>query len=252
MQPKVSIVIPAYNEEEWIEKTLQAALAQNYPDFEVLVIDNNSKDRTAEVVGSFGDPRLRLVKEERQGLPFARERGRLEAQGEILAQLDADCLPHPEWLARGVAILMKKNTTVSVSGPYDFHDYGAAGRKALFLISITSQGALNFFGQLFGKHGFALGGNTILKKSALDKAGGYNTKITFYGEDGETGRILGRHGKTRYSVGMACKSSARRFKQSGFLRTSYLYLKNNGVMLFINKKALEDDTDNTVQYEQYR
>ena len=96
---KVSIVIPAHNEESCIEETLRCVLRQNYPDFEVIVVDNNSQDRTAELARGMG---VKVVHEKNKGTQWARECGRLASTGEIIANLDADCLPETDWLQRGV------------------------------------------------------------------------------------------------------------------------------------------------------
>ena len=85
--PKISVVVPAYNEALVISSTLRAILAQDYPDFEVIVVNNASTDNTAEIVHGFEIsgkiPSVRLVHETKKGLLHARERGRKEARGQI-------------------------------------------------------------------------------------------------------------------------------------------------------------------------
>ena len=100
----VSIAIPTYNRSSEVEKTL-AGLSrlslEGCPQYEVLVIDNNSTDDTAAVVARmgplFGD-RLRYVKEEKQGLNHARNRAIAEARYEIVAYLDDDVDMDSRWL----------------------------------------------------------------------------------------------------------------------------------------------------------
>jgi glycosyltransferase involved in cell wall biosynthesis len=96
--PFVSVVVPLYNEERWIDECLRALSAQQYPEdrYEILVIDNNSTDRSAERVALY--PRVRLLREPVQGDFAARNRGIVEARGDILAFTDADTAPHPDWI----------------------------------------------------------------------------------------------------------------------------------------------------------
>jgi glycosyltransferase involved in cell wall biosynthesis len=68
---KVSIVIPAYNEEAYLAQTIRSALAQDYSDFEVIVVNNASTDRTEEIARGFAN--ITLINESRIGLPQARE-----------------------------------------------------------------------------------------------------------------------------------------------------------------------------------
>ncbi|OCA83373.1 transposase [Bacillus sp. FJAT-27225] len=92
--PFVSVVIAAYNEEKVICKTVDSILASNYPCFEVLVIDDGSKDRTADLVQkTYGSNRLvRLIKKDNGGKSSAVNLGFKEARGEIVVALDADTL----------------------------------------------------------------------------------------------------------------------------------------------------------------
>src|SRR6266851_3119714 len=97
---KVSVIIPAHNEEDYIAATLKAVCAQDYPDFEVILINNAGTDRTAEIARQFP---VTIINEQRKGTMWACERGQQEAQGEIIVRMDADCLPDKDWLKKGAA-----------------------------------------------------------------------------------------------------------------------------------------------------
>ncbi|HXW55693.1 MAG TPA: glycosyltransferase [Candidatus Cybelea sp.] len=92
--PPVSVLIPAYNEEAVIVDTVQAALASRYPKLEILVVNDGSLDRTAELVErNFGrDGRVRLLMQPNRGKPSALNRGLAEASGEIVVSIDADTI----------------------------------------------------------------------------------------------------------------------------------------------------------------
>ncbi|HUJ30433.1 MAG TPA: glycosyltransferase [Candidatus Acidoferrum sp.] len=96
-KPRVTVLIPAYNEETVIADTVRAALASNYANLEVLVINDGSTDRTAEIVQQeFGrDPRVRLLLQANHGKPSALNHGLAEAAGEIVVSIDADTVVDP-------------------------------------------------------------------------------------------------------------------------------------------------------------
>src|SRR5262245_3813558 len=94
--PLVSIVITAYNAERYIGACIQAALAQNYPNFEVLVVDDGSTDTTAKICSSVSDSRFHYMTWGRLGRPKALNAGVAAAKGDYIAINDADdlSLPH--------------------------------------------------------------------------------------------------------------------------------------------------------------
>jgi glycosyltransferase involved in cell wall biosynthesis len=92
MNPTVTVIIPAYNAEKYMSQTLKTVLSQTYTDFELLVIDDGSSDRTAEIVADCADPRVRLITQVNQGVSAARNTGIANATGEFVAFLDADDL----------------------------------------------------------------------------------------------------------------------------------------------------------------
>lgn len=100
----ISIVIPLYNKERSIAKTLECVLSQTWQDFEVVVVDDGSTDRSAEVVKRCTDPRIRLISQKNAGVSAARNRGIAEARGEWVALLDADDEWEPDYLATQVAL----------------------------------------------------------------------------------------------------------------------------------------------------
>ncbi|HEV7453871.1 MAG TPA: glycosyltransferase family 2 protein [Candidatus Saccharimonadales bacterium] len=93
---RVSIVIPAYDEERHLGACLDAVQAQTSPVFEVIVVDNNSTDRTAAVARRY--PFVRVVKESQQGRVFARNTGFDAARGDIIGRIDADIRLPENWV----------------------------------------------------------------------------------------------------------------------------------------------------------
>lgn len=222
----VSIVIPAWNEERLIAKTIQAVLDQDFPSdaFEVLVVDNNSSDNTASIAGEFAN--VQVLTESKQGVTRARERGRLAARGEIIAFLDSDSIPATNWLSEAV-ILFEDDAVVGLSGPYDYYD----GHRWFRLASMFFQSIVYRIGHaivhgLFRRGAIVIGGNMFARSSALASAGGINTEIEFYGDDTDTGLRLTRLGKVIFSPKLTVQTSARRFSKMGHIRVLMLYWIN--------------------------
>ena len=86
----ISVIIPLYNKEPIIERSLQSVLSQDYDDFEVVVVNDGSTDRSADIVRSINDPRIRLIEQENGGPSKARNTGIKNAKGEWILFIDAD------------------------------------------------------------------------------------------------------------------------------------------------------------------
>lgn len=218
---KASIIIPAYNEEERIATVIKAALAQDYNDFEVIVVDNASTDRTSEIAKTFP---VKVVHEPKKGLLQARECGRVHASGDIIANVDADCLPRTDWLRKGVGYFKDKRI-VGVSGPYDYYD-GGFFLRAFLWCSFVFRWIFNPLLKLpfINSDSTLVGGNSLIRSSVLQKTGGYDTKASFFGEDTNTSRRISPYGKTVFSLFLPMKTSARRFKSEGVIQLSYKYI----------------------------
>jgi glycosyltransferase involved in cell wall biosynthesis len=92
----VSVVIPAYNEEDQIASCLDSVFGTRYPDLQVIVVDDNSSDKTAKVASRYPVKLVRRAK--RGGIALARNDGIAEATGEVVAFVDADCTVRSDWL----------------------------------------------------------------------------------------------------------------------------------------------------------
>lgn len=93
---RTSVVIPAYNEKEYLEPCLDALLAQEVPVAEIIVVDNNTTDGSIEKARK-KFPRVKFIKELEQGIVYARNTGFDAAQGELIVKLDADSITYPSW-----------------------------------------------------------------------------------------------------------------------------------------------------------
>lgn len=116
----VSIVMPAYNREETISAAITSVLAQTYPYFELIIVDDGSSDSTADVVKSFDDERVRLINGPgRSGVSEARNIGLRAAKGDLIAYLDSDNTWQPEYLTAMVSALHQTpHAQAAYSGQY--------------------------------------------------------------------------------------------------------------------------------------
>src|SRR5262249_23770783 len=126
--PKVTAVIPVYNREKYVRDAIDSILAQTFTDFELLVIDDGSTDKSRDVVCSYRDPRVRLVcNETNEGIPKTRNKGIHLARGEYLAFLDSDDWACPERFAKQVEFLDRHPEYAVVSAWIEWAD--EAGRS---------------------------------------------------------------------------------------------------------------------------
>ena len=121
--PRVSVVIPVYNREAYLGAAIESVLAQTYRDFELLVIDDGSADRSREVARRYRDRRVRLLcHEHNQGLPRTRNAGIDAARGTYVAFLDSDDVALPARLAKQVSFLDRHPNHAAVGAWVDWMD----------------------------------------------------------------------------------------------------------------------------------
>src|SRR5919112_3279382 len=112
----VSVVIPCYNQAHFVGEAIESVLAQSYPHFEIVVIDDGSTDTTSEVAGRY--PGVRCVRQDNQGLSAARNSGLRHSEGEYVVFLDADDRLLPEALEAGLECLKSHPECAIAFGPY--------------------------------------------------------------------------------------------------------------------------------------
>lgn len=124
--PLVSIVMPAYNAEKVIDDTVHSVLGQSYENWELIIVDDHSTDKTLEVLRQFKSDKIKVIAlRSNGGVAKARNRGIREARGKYLAFLDADDLWQPSKLKRQINFMQEKDCAFSFAS-YVFAD--AKGR----------------------------------------------------------------------------------------------------------------------------
>lgn len=116
----MSIITPCYNGAKYIEETIDSVIAQTYKNWEMLIVDDGSRDDSAQIVTKYceQEERIKLISQENAGSAAARNNGIRNAQGQYIALLDADDLWHPQFLEKQINF-MKKKGAVCVYCSYD-------------------------------------------------------------------------------------------------------------------------------------
>jgi glycosyltransferase involved in cell wall biosynthesis len=229
---KFSIIIPALNEAAWISTSLTAVLAQTYENYEVIVVDNNSTDRTREVVEGFMtlSKKIHLISCPTPGILHARNCGLSAATGDVIVQLDADNIPPKDWLANA-AKHFKNEKVVALGGPYEYYDANPLFRYGGLVVQWLTLPLGNYYVQKRHFGAFMIGGNAFIKKWVLEDMQGYDTNHTFCSEDLVTAREVAKRGYVKFCLDLKVRSSARRHKKLGYAFVQRQYNKGTSAVL---------------------
>jgi glycosyltransferase involved in cell wall biosynthesis len=241
---RLSFVVPAYNEEAYLPACLESILAQTGElgdAVEIIVVNNASSDRTREVALSYAG--VRVVDEPRKGLTFARQAGFVASTGELIANVDSDSRLTEGWVAKVLAEFAAEPKLVSLSGPFIYYDMSPSQRvsvRVFYLIAYLVY-AVNRWVLRAGS--MVQGGNFVLRRRALEQIGGFNTAISFYGEDTDIARRMNQVGKVKFTFELKMFSSARRLKKEGMLRIAGRYTINYFWTIFGKTPFTKEYTD---------
>ena len=169
-----SIVIPLYNKEKYITSTLRSVLNQSFKNFELILVNDGSTDRSVEKVKEFNDPRIKLIHQSNQGVSVARNRGIREARFEWIAFLDADDrwgITFLENIAKAI-VNYPNNSIFSVVITWIS---GSESRTMTndILPKEGQTGIVNFYEHLSKYHTPINSSNSVIRKQLLDNQGGF-------------------------------------------------------------------------------
>jgi len=200
---KVSVVIPAYNEEKFIGRCLGSVIGQSVKADEVIVVDNNSTDKTAEIAKRF---HVKIVKEKIQGMIHARNLGFDKAKYNIIARCDADVIVPHDWIER-IKKNFEKGGIDALSGPISYYDSKIVSKSTK--ASEIYLGSLRIFSN--GKN-YLVGPNMSLTREVWEKI---KDKVSLRDSDVHEDidlslKIHKAGGTIGYDKTLVVKSSARR------------------------------------------
>lgn len=173
MRPKVSIILPCYNVEKYIARSIESVLAQSYSNFELLVIIDGSLDKSKEIAESFVDDRICIFCKENGGLSDARNYGLDRANGDYIYFMDSDDWLAPNLLADNLKIVEEEGLDVIIFGYIQDNENKEGKIENSYLVSPQDQSIergdeyILITPNLLGLMGYAW--NKIYKKSFLKK-----------------------------------------------------------------------------------
>jgi len=183
-EPLVSTVIPAYNKAEFVVETLECAISQDYPNHEILIVNDGSTDNTAEIVRDFAEKhsnkKVRLLDKENGGTSSAKNHGINFASARIVHTLDSDDIISPKYISTGIEMMRESRSNLFCSnidifgvreGEWIPHDYNPALIRYDNCISMSQ----------------------IFDRVLWERAGGFNVSFAFV-EDWELWIRFSRHG----------------------------------------------------------
>jgi glycosyltransferase involved in cell wall biosynthesis len=197
--PLVSILIPAYNAEEWIAESVESAVAQTWPRKEIIVVDDGSTDRTGDVARGFASQIVKVVSTENQGLSAAVNTAYGLCQGDYIQELDADDLLAPDKIEKQLAALRETDgPRTLLSGPRGYFYYSTTRarfpRTCLWEDLTPVEWLLRSMGQ-----NLPMQNSTWLVSRELAEAAGPWDETLWYDQDGDYySRVLAASVGTRF------------------------------------------------------
>ena len=219
MKLKLSFIIPALNEERYIADCIDSIWAQSHKPFEIIVVDNNCTDKTAEIAKKLG---CRVVKERKQGLSHARNKGAQIAKGNILCFIDADSIVTKNWVKEAQKSFQDGRVKV-VDGLLLFSHTNPI-KKVVYNIYILFVYVGIILARIFLNKHFLTGNNTAIKKDVFNKIGGFDPVVS------EQIKISKKFWKIADPKGivnfkMLVFASSRGFDKTGYIKTIALWAK---------------------------
>ncbi|MHA1325503.1 MAG: glycosyltransferase [Candidatus Helarchaeota archaeon] len=220
-KPRISVVIPTYNEEQNIRRALIKLTHQTISrdEYEIIIVDGGSTDETREIAKDLG---AHVILQQRKGIGGARNDGFLVAKADFIATTDADCIVPQNWLEIFLEDFQDPHV-VAVTGPNGPIERKWKARIIYFYIRCLGQGLTLF--NLYGTSGT----NSAFRKSAFLKCGGYKSLPT--NDDVEIAFRIKKFGKIVYDVRTFVNFSIRRLEQKGYLNVMLKWLKGDFYIL---------------------
>jgi glycosyltransferase involved in cell wall biosynthesis len=233
--PRVSVIVCAYNADRTMDACLTSLRTLNYPDYEVIVVNDGSKDRTLEITERHKaaydadptGPRMVVISQENKGLSVARNVGAAAATGEIVAYTDSDCVPDPDWLAFLVYRFVRSGF-VAVGGP-NFPPPEPSMVPAA--VAVSPGGPMHvLLDDEVAEH--IPGCNMAFTKKAFDEIGGFEPIFAAAGDDVDFCWRLQNRG---YAIGFSAAATVWHYRRNtvkAYLKQQMGYGKAEALLYF--------------------
>jgi len=241
-----SVIIPLYNKEAYIERAIRSVLNQTYQEFEIVVVDDGSTDKSAEIVRQIDDKRIKLFRKKNGGVSDARNYGINNATYDYIAFLDAD----DEWFVdflESMKLLIGKYPNCGIYGSGYYADQN--GHRSI-VISSEQKGSDFVLKDYCTKPHMICHNSMCIDKKVVNKVGLYNSKLII-GEDIDFKLRIACHykiaylnePKTVYYYGTDNNSFCKKVQLSGVLHFFkwyfYPYKNKYSLFLYTTKKIIE-------------
>lgn len=167
----ISVIMPVYNGEKYLKEAIESILSQIFRDFEFIIINDGSTDKTLEIIQSFSDPRIKLISQENKGIIYSLNRGITESRGKYIARMDADDISLPKRFEKQYKFLENNQEYGIIGATFLIINEGnqIAGVNAVLLDDEDLKKEI-IVETTFGH------GTVMMKKSILNVIGYYNPK----------------------------------------------------------------------------
>lgn len=232
MFPLVSVIIPTYNSGSYLKEAVESALGQDYPNLEVIVIDDGSTDESLSLLRPYFN-RVLIISSQNFGAASARNFGILASSSEYLAFLDSD----DKWLPNKISVQVKQMLEEKLDLIYCAgQEFGTTSKVGKVHVPMFKGDCYQFFKKYPSRDIVAIGpSGVVLKKSILHKSGIFDTKIPAPSEDWDFFRRYSRYAKFGYCADVLV---LRRIHENNISKKSilgyYLGNRNSLIKMFLD------------------
>lgn len=231
----VSIVTPCYNGAKYIAETIESVLSQTYQNWEMIIVDDGSRDNSAEIVNRFTDSRIIYVYQDNAGSAAARNNGIRRADGQYIALLDADDLWHSDFLEKQIAFMREKNAVCVFCSYRRINEQSQEILRPTYaktIVNSNNMKVMNYVGCLSGLYDSSKYGKKYLKeelKSIRDDYAYWYDIVSLENKAYGNSEVLADYRVLGNSTTGNKKKLIK--KQYEFYRS---YLKENPIYAFVN------------------
>ena len=230
--PVVSIVVPAFNEERSIGKCVASLQKQDFTKpYEIIIVDNNSTDKTAALAKEHG---ARVISEGKKGRGAARQAGFATARGIYILSTDADSVVPTDWV-RQLYEVLERGKSVAVTGPMKITELSPFTQWFVNTMQPLSMKVTKLFFGYMILAGFNFG----IRKDIFEKSGGFDTSLNAM-EDVELAKSVEKLGAIAFLEKVVVQVSARRWER-GIIRASLDYIMPFLTYEFLHRRTINLD-----------
>lgn len=190
MRPLVSFLMPAYNAARHLPETLRSVLAQTHSNFEVIVVNDGSRDDTSAAARSIGDPRIRVIDQENRGQSASENVAFHASQGEFIVHLDADDLISPNKLETQLKRLEAADSDCVAFHPWGRFSDDPARYKRVPEPFWRDIAPLDFHVEMWERHSMIQGACYLIPRRLVERAGPWNETLSLINDFDFFPRVL--------------------------------------------------------------